>query len=115
MTAVLHQSVPVVDGLIYYVWQGRGNNCNTCFFPHVLRGRAPHVIIDPGTVTNEAGELCFESLAGAIEKDGFKVEDIGLVLSTHYHTDHYAAGEAIAQKSGALLAMTREDQEWGRT
>ncbi len=112
---ILHKAIPVVDGLILYVWQGRGNNCNTCLFPNVLRGDAPHVIIDPGAVTNEAGELCFESLAQAIEKDGFRVEDTGLVLNTHYHTDHYAAGEAITEKSHALLAMTREDQEWGRT
>ncbi|MEW6143164.1 MAG: MBL fold metallo-hydrolase [Chloroflexota bacterium] len=112
---LLHKSIPVVDGLIFYVWQGRGNNCNTCLFPNILRGETPHVIIDPGAVANEAGELCFESLAKAIENDGFKVEDIGLVLNTHYHTDHYAAGEAIMEKSRALLAMTKEDQEWGRT
>jgi len=112
---LLHKAIPVADGLIFYVWQGRGNNCNTCLFTNVLRGEAPHVIIDPGAVTNEAGELCYENLAKAIEGDGLKVEDIGLVLNTHYHTDHYAAGEAIMEKSNALLAMTKEDQEWGRT
>jgi glyoxylase-like metal-dependent hydrolase (beta-lactamase superfamily II) len=112
---VLHKSVHVVDGLRFYVWQGRGNNCNAVLFPGILRGTAPHVIIDPGAVNDEAGEMCYESLAGAMERDGFKVSDVGLVLNTHYHTDHYAAGEIIQEKGGAKLAMTREDQEWGRT
>jgi len=111
----LYESTEVVDGLHYYAWRGRGNNCNATLFPDILRGDRPHVIIDPGAVSNEAGEACFESLLRALENDGFKVEDVGLVLATHYHTDHCAACEAIVQRSGGLSAMTKEDQEWGRT
>ena len=61
-------------------WQGRGNNCNTFLFTNVLRGEQPHIIIDPGHTTNEAREDCFSYLTKAIEADGFKIGDIGLII-----------------------------------
>jgi glyoxylase-like metal-dependent hydrolase (beta-lactamase superfamily II) len=116
--------------LYCYLWQGRGNNCNTYLFTAVLRGERPHVIVDPGFVVNELREPCFDSLLMAMQGDGFKVEDIGLIINTHTHPDHCQATEVIVQKSAqkggkrkasqtkvsqALMALSREEEEYYRT
>jgi hydroxyacylglutathione hydrolase len=98
-----------------YVWQGRGNNCNAILWPSVLRGEHPHVLVDPGHVRNELGEPCFDSLSEAMTKDGFKIEDIGLVLGTHSHPDHIEATDSVVEKSGALFALSREEDEFYHT
>jgi len=113
--ATSHRSIEVVPGLRYYIWQGVGNNCNTCLFVNVLSGNHPHVIIDPGAWVDDAGENCVELLEAAMEKDGFRLDDVGLVLNTHYHTDHCAAADAILERNGAPYAMSREDYECGRS
>ena len=107
-----HRSVRVADNLYAYIWQGRGNNCNTCLFVNVLRGDRPHVIVDPGHTKNEMGEPCFDSLTKTVEKDGFKISEIGLVINTHTHVDHCQANELITQHNGALLAISREEEEY---
>ena len=112
---VYHESVKLADYFYCYVWQGRGNNCNAILWPSVLRGERPHVLVDPGHARNELGESCFDSLTGAMEKDGFKMEDIGLVIGTHSHPDHIEATELVVNKSGALFALSREEDEFYRT
>ena len=112
---VYHNSVKLAEYLHCYVWQGRGNNCNTILWPSVLRGEHPHVLIDPGHIRNEFGEQCFDSLTEAMEKDGFKIEDIGLVIGTHSHPDHIEATEPVVEKSGALFTLSREEDEFYRT
>jgi len=78
----------------------------------VLRGERPHVLIDPGHIRDEFGERCFDSLAQAIEKDGFNVADIGLVIGTHSHPDHIEATDSVVNKNGALYALSREEDEF---
>jgi hydroxyacylglutathione hydrolase len=112
---IYHKSVKLTENFYCYVWQGRGNNCNTILWPSVLRGEHPHVLIDPGHIVNEVGEPCFDSLAQAMEKDGFKMGDIGLVLGTHCHPDHIEATDLVVEKSGALFTMSREEDEFYRT
>jgi glyoxylase-like metal-dependent hydrolase (beta-lactamase superfamily II) len=112
---IYHKSVQVGENLYCYVWQGRGNNCNAILWPSVLRGERPHVLVDPGHVRNELGEPCFDSLTQAMEKDGFKMEDIGLVIGTHSHPDHIEATELVVEKSGALFTLSREEDEFYRT
>jgi hydroxyacylglutathione hydrolase len=109
---IYHKSVQLAEKFYCYVWQGRGNNCNAILWPSILRGERPHVLIDPGHVRNELGEPCFDSLAQAMERDGFKMEDIGLVIGTHSHPDHIEATELVVKKSGALLALSREEDEF---
>jgi glyoxylase-like metal-dependent hydrolase (beta-lactamase superfamily II) len=46
-----------------------------------------------------------------MEKDGFKVEDVGLVICTHCHPDHFEAVDALVDR-GALLALSREEYEF---
>ncbi|MGB6873339.1 MAG: MBL fold metallo-hydrolase [Dehalococcoidia bacterium] len=112
---IYHKSVKLVEKCYCYVWQGRGNNCNAILWPSVLRGERPHVLVDPGHVRNELGEPCFDSLAQAMEGDGFKMEDIGLVIATHSHPDHIEATESVVEKSGALFTLSREEDEFYRT
>ena len=112
---IYHKSMQLAEKFYCYVWQGRGNNCNTVLWPSVLRGERPHVLVDPGLVKDELGEPCFDSLAQAMEGDGFKVEDIGLVIATHSHPDHIEATELVVEKSGALFALSREEDEFHRT
>jgi len=112
---IYHKSVKLTEKFYCYVWQGRGNNCNAILWPSVLRGERPHVLVDPGHVGNELGEPCFDSLAQAMEKDGFKMEDIGLVIATHSHPDHIEAAELVVEKSGALFTLSREEDEFYRT
>ncbi len=120
-----HSSRQLADNLYCYIWQGRGNNCNTCLFANVLRGERPHVIIDPGSIVNELREPCFNSLVLAMQRDGFKVEDIGLIINTHTHPDHCEAVEMMVEKSRqkggkgkvsqTLIALSREEEEFHRT
>ena len=112
---VYHKSVQLAEKFYCYIWQGRGNNCNTILWPSVLRGAHPHVLVDPGHVGNELGETCFDSLAQAMGGDGFKMEDIGLVIATHSHPDHVEAAELVVEKSGALFTLSREEDEFYRT
>lgn len=106
---IYHKSVKLAEYFYCYVWQGRGNNCNAILWPSVLRGERPHVLVDPGHIRNELGEPCFDSLTQAMAKDGFKIEDIGLVIGTHCHPDHIEATELVAQRSEALFALSSEE------
>jgi hydroxyacylglutathione hydrolase len=112
---IYHKSVKLAEKFYCYLWQGRGNNCNTVLWPLVLRGESPHVLVDPGLVRDELGEPCFDSLAQAMAGDGFKMEDIGLVIATHSHPDHIEATELVVEKSGALFTLSREEDEFHRT
>jgi glyoxylase-like metal-dependent hydrolase (beta-lactamase superfamily II) len=112
---IYHKSVNLTEKFYCYVWQGRGNNCNTILWPSVLRGERQHVLIDPGHVRNELGEPCLDSLAQAMNKDGFTMEDVGLVIGTHSHPDHIEATELVVKKRGALFTLSREEDEFYRT
>ena len=112
---IYHKPAQLAEKFYCYVWQGRGNNCNAILWPSVLRGEHPHVLVDPGHIKNELGEPCLDSLAKAMEGDGFKMEDIGLVIGTHSHPDHIEATELVVEKSGALFTLSREEGEFYRT
>lgn len=107
-----HNSVNLVDNLYCYIWQGRGNNCNTCVFANILQGDKRHVIIDPGHITNESGENCFDSLEEAMAQDNIKVDDIGLIINTHSHPDHCEANDLIVDRAGAQVTLSQEEDDF---
>lgn len=109
---IYHKSVKVGQNLFCYIWNGRGNNCNASLLCHILRGERPHILVDPGHLKNERGETCFDSLTQAMEKDGFKVKDIGLLICTHSHPDHFEAVESVVEQSNALVALSYEEDEF---
>jgi glyoxylase-like metal-dependent hydrolase (beta-lactamase superfamily II) len=91
-----------------------GNNCNSYVIANALPG-SRHVIVDPGQVGNEAKQNCLDRLALEMEKDGIMMADIGLIIITHAHPDHYGAAEAIKQRSDALVAIGKEEAEFLET
>ncbi|MGA2367587.1 MAG: MBL fold metallo-hydrolase [Dehalococcoidia bacterium] len=92
-----------------------GNNCNTCVLTGILKGDKPNVVIDPGHIVNEAREDCLGSLEAAMVSDGIKIEDTGLIINTHSHPDHCEANDAVAQKSGASITMSEEENKFRLT
>ena len=109
---VYHNSIKLAECFYCYLWQGQGNDCNTILLPSILRGERPHVLIDPGHIKNELGEPCFESLTQAMEKNGFRMEEVGLLIGTHCHPDHIEAAELVVKKSAALFTLSREENEF---
>lgn len=96
----------ILDNVYGYVWDGTGNNCNT----FVLAGEV-NILVDPGHVVNEMNEPCYQRLLQSLAADGFRPEDIGLILNTHTHPDHCEANYALRQESKAKLAFHQGEQE----
>lgn len=102
----------LIDNLHAYLWRGRDNNCNTYLFSNVLKD-GKHLIIDPGhVITPFYREHAFEHLIREIEVDGLRIEDIGLIINTHLHSDHCEANSKLMEKSKASLAF--HDAEFHR-
>jgi hydroxyacylglutathione hydrolase len=98
-------------GLTMQEMQTYGNNCNSYLVAKALPG-GKHVLVDPGMVTNEMRQNCLERLIKGMGSDGLKIEDVGLIINTHAHPDHYGASEEIRKKSGAQVAVGREEDEF---
>ena len=115
---IYHRSLQLAPNFYCYIWQGMGNNCNTSLWCNVLRGKRPHVLVDPGHIYDELGEPCLDSLAQAMEKNGMSLDDVGLIIITHCHPDHFEAAPAIVEKSPAkeniLIALSREEADFYR-
>jgi len=110
-----HKSVRLLNNLYCYIWSGTGNNCNTCVLTDVLKGDRPHIIIDPGHISNEAGEDCIGSLTKAMITDKVQMKDIGLIINTHSHPDHCQSVEEIVNLSGAAVTMSEEENAFRTT
>lgn len=111
---VYHNSVKLSDDIFCYIWQGMGNNCNTCVLTNVIEGNR-HLLIDPGHVMNETRERCFQSLEETMKSDGIRMEDVGLILNTHSHPDHCEANDSVTRRSGAAITMSKEEDEFRTT
>jgi glyoxylase-like metal-dependent hydrolase (beta-lactamase superfamily II) len=109
----------IVDNFYAYLWPGvtmremqvYGNNCNSYLVANALP-KDKHVLVDPGMVTNEARQKCLERLIAGMAKDGFRIEDVGVILNTHAHPDHYGASEEIRKRSGAQVAIGKGDDDF---
>ena len=86
----------ILNELYAYLWPGEtmaemqryGNNCNSYVIAKALAGNK-HVIIDPGQIVNEAKQNCLDKLSLEMKKDSLMMEDVGLIIITHAHSDHY--------------------------
>jgi glyoxylase-like metal-dependent hydrolase (beta-lactamase superfamily II) len=58
-------------------------------------------VVDPGWGADRA----IETLGAGLASFGRSIDDIGLVLVTHLHSDHLGAAAAIRARSGATVAM----------
>ena len=105
----------VVDNLYAYLWPGvtmadmmrYGNNANSYLIADGASGgvKPRHILIDPGQMTNESGMNCLERLTKEIDKDGFNLADIGLVILTHGHPDHCLGARHFRDKHKAQVAI----------
>lgn len=101
----------LTENLYAYVWEGNDNNCNTYLFGNVLANNK-HILIDPGhIITPYLRENAYESLVKRINKDGLKIEDIGVVAITHAHPDHMEASKKFREVSKALIAVNKLDED----
>jgi hydroxyacylglutathione hydrolase len=111
--------VRLTDNLYAYLWPGvtmiemqrYGNNCNSYLIANSL-SEGKHVLIDPGQSVNEARQQCLDRLLLEMNNDGIRVEDIGLIIYTHAHPDHYEAGPSIKKMSSALIAISGIEAEF---
>ena len=94
------------DNLYAYIWTGAGNNSNS----YLIAGEVL-TLIDPGMVLDELGEDCLSYLLQGLEQDGFKADDIDLIINTHTHPDHCLANQPLLQRSQAKLAYHRAEQQ----
>ncbi len=91
-----------LDSDLYaYPWKSmQENNCNS----YVIGGDLP-VLIDPGH------QHLVKNLIRQMEKDGNKLEDIGMILVTHIHPDHFEAAQTFA-RPGVVLTLHREEEKF---
>ncbi len=104
---LLHRSLTVADGVHFYLWVGQGMNSNSVVLADVLDGDKPHILVDPGMAGSGPGEKALDSLAEAMAGDGLRLEDVGMVIGTHSHPDHYQAVDEVVRRSGALVALSQ--------
>lgn len=95
----------LIKNLYCYIWQGMGNNCNSYLF-----AGEPLTLIDPGHIRNEFGEPCLEQLLDSMKRDGFKAEDVGLIILTHTHPDHCQAAPVINEDKAKIAVHRVEDK-----
>jgi len=111
---LLHRSIAVADGVYFYLWAGRSLDCNSVVIANALKGAKPHVLVDPGMTDIGMGEDPLASLAEVMESDGLDIKDVGLVVGTHAHPDHYQAVDEIVALSGAAVALSSAEQTYLR-
>ncbi|MBN1277384.1 MAG: MBL fold metallo-hydrolase [Deltaproteobacteria bacterium] len=111
-----------VTGDFYaYLWPGLtnaemqtyGNNCNSYIVADALPG-GRHVLVDPGMITNETGLKCLDHLVAEIEADDLRIEDVGLIINTHAHPDHYGASEEIRKLCKSQVTIGKGEDEFVR-
>ncbi len=98
------QEVPRADRVLPGVWRLR----LPLPWPGVPHGNAWAVARGDGIVlfdTGMGGEGKLAGLEQALAQAGFDLTDIGLVVCTHSHTDHYGLAAPITEASGAELWM----------
>lgn len=107
-----HKSISVADGVYFYLWVGQSMNCNSVVLAHALAGEKPHVLIDPGMTDGFPGSEPLDSLAASMAADGLKIEDVGMVIGTHCHPDHFQAVDEVVRRSGARVALSEVEYDF---
>jgi glyoxylase-like metal-dependent hydrolase (beta-lactamase superfamily II) len=87
--------------LYVYLWEDPyENNCNS----YVVTGEKT-LLIDPGHLRH------VDRLFGLIARDGLDPDQIGLVIATHSHPDHFEGLEAFRNKR-VKIAMARDEERY---
>ena len=72
---------------------------------YLLRGTGQSVLIDTGTKGN------LPAIAGQLERAGFGLENVGLIVVTHAHSDHIGSLVDVVQATGAKVLAHRLELE----
>ena len=89
----------IADKLHAFLWRSSTiHNCNT----YSVDG-ATRVLIDPGHLN------LFEHVEGGLKGLGVEIRDIGLVITTHAHSDHI---EAVQLFKRTETCTTIHEKEW---
>ncbi len=90
----------IVDALHAFCWPDEMgvNNCNTYF----IEG-PPRVLIDPGHLK------FFSHVEQHLERLGYRLSDIDLVICTHVHPDHF---ESTARFRDLKALVALHEQDW---
>lgn len=89
----------ITDQLHAFVWESTtANNCNT----YLING-PERILIDPGHIEH------FSHVEQGLKEIGIRLDDIGLVICTHAHPDHFE-GVQLLKKTKAKFAM--HHKEW---
>jgi hydroxyacylglutathione hydrolase len=103
-----HRSAMIVDGVYFYLWVGQSMSSNSVVLANALDGAKPHVLIDPG-MGSGMGERPLDSLVAAMAADGLSIDDVGLIVGTHCHPDHFSAVDEVVQRTGAGVALSQAE------
>jgi len=72
---------------------------------YLLRGTGQSVLIDTGTKGN------LPAIAGQLERAGVGLENVGLIVVTHAHSDHIGSLVDVVQATGAKVLAHRLELE----
>lgn len=91
----------IAQDLYFYPWESMTqNNCNS-----ILITGEVNALIDPGH------EALYPHLVKKAADDGQDLANIGLIINTHSHPDHFEASISAA-KGEALVALHREGEDY---
>ena len=67
------------------IWPGGMINC------FLIKGKQKHILVDTGVPNSE------NKIIEQIEKHNIKKEDIGLIIITHAHIDHFGSANKLKE------------------
>jgi hydroxyacylglutathione hydrolase len=101
----------LTENLFAYTWDGNDNNCNTFIFANVLKDNK-HLLIDPGHfITPYLREPAYDMLVKKISQDGLKTEDVGILILTHAHPDHFESAKKFKSVNKCPVAMYETEEQ----
>jgi len=106
-----HRSAMIVDGVYFYLWVGQSMSSNSVVLADALDGDKSHVLIDPG-MGSGMGERPLDSLIAAMAADGLSIDDVGLIVGTHCHPDHFSAVDETVRRTGAGVALSQAEYDF---
>lgn len=77
-------------------------------FAYLIRDGREAVLIDPGESSPEATA----AIDAAFSAVGMRADELTGIIVTHYHFDHWEGVDALAERSGAWVALGSEEWTW---
>ena len=91
----------LVENFYCYLWDGYENNCNSYFIRDEIS-----VLIDPGHARFT------EHLVAQMAADGWRPEDVDLIINTHAHLDHCEGNGRFLHEDTVIAAIHPADEQY---